>query len=540
METTDNLHQIKHLQRVLSTLSGFELIICGYNSLKVFREMLEWLRDDCRAKRIVVNEIDISSMENVREFENLLKKKKQTGSSQLFNITGLEIHVKSGQVSSFLNHINLIRDRLARNFPFAFFFWLPENLVQRFALDAPDLWAWRNTVLIFKDEDEEMWRSFETIPERPGEETEFSNFSLEEKQRHIEYLKGVLDDPEKRQATLKSEHKYALINRDLGRLYYLTGEYQEAIIFLKKALTTQEKIGDNKGLSYTINAIGRIYLSLGDYNQAQDYFNKALEINRNLNDRRGEGDSYLNMALFYKRVGDNEKALYYLHQTIEISREIGDIAVEGTTLNNMATIAHAQGDYQAALNYLEQSLKIRRQIADKKGEAATLNNISQIYDAQGNYKTAIHYLEESLRIQQQIGDKEGEGTTLNNIAVITYKQGDYVAALNFLHQSLKIQQQISDNSGTIATLHNMAVIAMAQEDNEKFQQLEMEAYQLALQSGDAKGLYNVGRDLGSFLCQTGHKDQGLPLLQKSLAIGKKARFSQIEKIEELIRKYSEG
>ena len=184
MRNQHNARQVKHLLRVLDTLNDFELVICGYQSLNIFREMIELVRQNLRAKKIGVIEVDISSLPDAREFENLLNRTVGKGKQyRVFNIVGLEHHIKVNKVSRFLNQLNLLRDRLAADFPNGFFFWIPENLLARFALDAPDLWAWRNTSMVF--EDKEKRNELEGIPIKPYDEENFENFTLEEKQRQI-------------------------------------------------------------------------------------------------------------------------------------------------------------------------------------------------------------------------------------------------------------------------------------------------------------------------------------------------------------------
>jgi hypothetical protein len=154
MKVQHNSQTVKRFFRVIDTLHEFELVIAGYQSLDLFREMKEILRIKCRERNITVFDIDVSPLQWVGGFEDLLKKAPVKGNQyRVFNIIGLESHVKNGKVSIFLNHLNLIRNRLGEDYPYGFFFWMPGNLIKRFTLDAPDLWDWRNTTLIFEDKD---------------------------------------------------------------------------------------------------------------------------------------------------------------------------------------------------------------------------------------------------------------------------------------------------------------------------------------------------------------------------------------------------
>jgi len=171
------------------------------------------------------------------------------------------------------------------------------------------------------------------------------------------------------------------------------------------------------------------------------------------------------------------------------------------------------------------------------------NQLGMIYFSTGNYAPALPCFQAALEAFERLEKPDGSdfkdlGTTLNNISQIYDARGDYATALSYLERSLKISQEIGDKSGQIPTLHNMAQIAWNQDNFEKYLKLEMQAYQLAIETQDAMGLFQVGQDLGDVLCQMGQKAQGLPLLQQAYQIGQAAGLPGTEQIKELIEKFS--
>ncbi len=147
---------IRYFLRILDTLyDGWEFVLCGYQSQSVFKEMLEFARKHLRGKGIDVFDVDLSLLPQFHEFIDLLREKAETGEGyRVFNIIGFEHHVEPDKVSRYLNRLNFFRNGFAESFPYGFFFWLPENLLARFALDAPDFYDWRNTTLVFEDKGE--------------------------------------------------------------------------------------------------------------------------------------------------------------------------------------------------------------------------------------------------------------------------------------------------------------------------------------------------------------------------------------------------
>jgi tetratricopeptide (TPR) repeat protein len=443
MRSQHNTSQVKHLLRVLDTLNGFELVICGYQSLAVSREMLELVGKNLRVKKIDVVEIDASTLPNAREFENLLKKKRGEGKQyRVFNIIRLEHHVKAGKVSRFLNQLNLLRDQLAADYPYGLFFWLPENLVARFALDAPDLWAWRNTSVVF--EDKEMRGELRGIPTKVYDEENFENFTLEEKERQIEYLQDALKKFQKKPQSLKREKKLFKIYSNLGKLLSSRGDFDPALDYYKKSLDICTVMGEKEKIAETYSNIGLIYLGRGDYNLALEFYQRSLEIAEHLGNQSAVASVYTNIGMTHYYRGDYETALKTFKQSLETFRESGDKAREGIALHNISQVLYARGEYDVALEYLEQSLAISKEIGNKHTENIALNNIGQIYHARGDYDTALLNYVQSLEISKEMGDKAAEGLLLHNIGQIHYELGNYDTALELLEKSLMISKEIGD------------------------------------------------------------------------------------------------
>ena len=64
---------------------------------------------------------------------------------------------------------------------------------------------------------------------------------------------------------------------------------------------------------------------------------------------------------------------------------------------------------------------------------------------------------------------------------------------------------------------------------------ETTAYQLAMETKDAMGIYHVGKALGHQMAKQGMKKEGVHLLKQSLEIGKAAGFPDVGVIEEILR-----
>ena len=81
----------------------------------------------------------------------------------------------------------------------------------------------------------------------------------------------------------------------------------------------------------------------------------------------------------------------------------------------------------------------------------------------------------------------------------------------------------------------MAWIAHNSEDWEKTLSFWSEAWQMAMETRNAEGIFNLGRDLGQFLIAAGQKEQGLVLLKTARDVGRAVGFPGVDALDTALR-----
>lgn len=223
-----------------------------------------------------------------------------------------------------------------------------------------------------------------------------------------------------------------------GVSWYLRGDYPKALGYYRKSLKIDEQMGNQRGISATLNNIGLIYVNQGDYPKALDYYTKGLKIDEKVGDQKGIAQSLNNIGIIYNNLADYPKALDYYSQSLKIKEQIGDQKGVAASLNNIGLIYQYQRDYPKALDCYSQSLKIKEEIGDQMGIAPSLHNIGIIYNILGDYAMAKDYFTKSLKIKEQIGDQKGIANSLNNIGGVYRIQGDYSKALAYCQKAYEL------------------------------------------------------------------------------------------------------
>ncbi|MDA3880683.1 MAG: tetratricopeptide repeat protein [Prolixibacteraceae bacterium] len=184
-------------------------------------------------------------------------------------------------------------------------------------------------------------------------------------------------------------------------LQALSADQDKIMEYNLKALSIREKIGDEKGVAYSLNNIGSLYWKWKKYDQSIGYFLSAIP--------------------YFERMNLIE----------EIATITGNIGAYYTE----------KQQYEKATSYLAKALKSYRKVDHKHGESLTLTNIGKTYMEQNQLDSAIYYNQRAKEIRTLLGDREGLVANYYNIGLIDMMQGAVSEAEENLFQSAKIAEE---------------------------------------------------------------------------------------------------
>ncbi|WGV27941.1 CHAT domain-containing protein [Halotia branconii] len=312
----------------------------------------------------------------------------------------------------------------------------------------------------------------------------------------------------------------AITLNNIGRVYDLLGEKQQALKYYNQALPIFRAVKDGRGEATILNNIGLVYNSLGEKQQALKYYNQALPISRAVEDRRGEATILNNIGLVYNSLGEKQEALKYYNQALPILRAVEDMGMEAITLSNIGGVYNSLGEKQQALKYLNQALPIHRAARDRRGEATTLNNIGLVYNLLGERQQALKYYNQALPINRAVGDRRGEATTLNNIGNVYNLSGEKQQALQYFNQSLPLSRAVGDTIGEAATLSNIGNVYDSLGEKQQALKYYNQALPINRVVGNRGGEATTLNNIGSVYNDLGEKQQALQYFNQSLPLSR--------------------
>ncbi len=228
--------------------------------------------------------------------------------------------------------------------------------------------------------------------------THYQNFSPTEAIYHIK--KGLAEAE-----ALKIDTLIAMGCNAIGYLNYTSGNYNEAIRYLFRALKIFERDQLNPSTIQCLQYIGIVYNELGIAEKAMRYSNQAYKLSEKINDKYSAGVSMMMIGSIYYAQFEYEKALVYFEKALKYMEATGDEQGISDALNNVALIYEMKNDFIKALKLHLRSLGLAKKLKDNRGISASFHNIGIVYKKLKSNQTAILYLDSCISISKKLDNK---------------------------------------------------------------------------------------------------------------------------------------
>lgn len=229
----------------------------------------------------------------------------------------------------------------------------------------------------------------------------------------------------------------------MGITYKNKGEPGKSVHYYKKAIKIEEEIGSDN-LSASLLNLGTTYEILGDFDEAIFYLKEALSIAiKNKNDQR-TAYSLNNLGIVYQNQGNYPLALKHYNESLYIDEKIGDSLGIANHLSNIGRIYQIQNDLDKAMDYYKKSLEIYVQTNRKQGISGALNDVGTVHKEKGNHKNALNSYTEALRISREIGTKSLTPHILINLGEVYLTLKEYGLSKDFYTEAKNIGLEIVD------------------------------------------------------------------------------------------------
>ncbi|NOR78455.1 MAG: tetratricopeptide repeat protein [Methanophagales archaeon] len=347
-------------------------------------------------------------------------------------------------------------------------------------------------------------------------------------------LLEVFNEPDIFKELIKRTENYEVIN-SIGRQAYTWGELEQAL-YTWNHLLERTKDKDKEVESIARGNIGNVYRIKGELDNALEYHRKALKLDEELGIKEGIAAALGNIGNVYQIKGELDNALGYYEKALKLDEELGSKEGIAIALGNIGNLYRIKGELDNALEYYEKALKLNEELGSKEGMAIGLGNIGIVYQIKGELDNALGYYGKALKLNEELGRKEGMANQLGNMGIVYQIKGELDNALDYYGKALKLNEELGTKGGMAADLLNIGNVYRIKGELDNALEYYLKALKKFKNIGNRIEKARTLMNIGDAFTQKGDKEQTLDyyLEAQDLAIGSSI-FEEINKRIIIIR-----
>jgi diguanylate cyclase (GGDEF)-like protein len=193
-----------------------------------------------------------------------------------------------------------------------------------------------------------------------------------------------------------THHLRFWLHQKIGDLYFTIGQYDKAITHANLTLSIAENhnLSDKKAVAYS--DLGAYQTVTGNYDEALVLGKKALSHFKSIDTSLKQAETLDWMGSSHYYLNEPQDALRYYLLSASIFRQHDADKQLSWTLSNIANLYETFGDFEKAIIHFEEILKIEEKSENDNGIARRKGYLGELYFKQREYKLAESYLLDAI------------------------------------------------------------------------------------------------------------------------------------------------
>jgi signal transduction histidine kinase/DNA-binding NarL/FixJ family response regulator/Flp pilus assembly protein TadD len=265
---------------------------------------------------------------------------------------------------------------------------------------------------------------------------------------------------------VKSLPLEARVFNNFGYIYRDRGDLATALNYFEKALSINEKLGDEVTQAVNLSAIAYLNYDVADYENALQFALKCLPIFQKASDIHRLATLYHILGNIYFKLEDFEEALRYFQENLSLadaSTMTYDMALSG-----MGKVYYKMHRFEEAEKYLDQALKASEEMGNVEVQITSAFYLGRMHMDEGHYRTARKYLEKAFSLSTEYTRRHDIMSVHEMLSMLYDRIGDIPKAFNHLKEFERIKEEIFHQT-TFNKLRNLQVrqqVELAQKEKE--------------------------------------------------------------------------
>jgi predicted ATPase len=242
------------------------------------------------------------------------------------------------------------------------------------------------------------------------------------------------------------ENEVAVANEELGDVYYVVSQYDEAMAKYERALT---RVADARHRATLNRKKAQVCEKWGKYAKATEYFKLGLdEISGSL-DTAEAAHIYTGLGLAYYHQGELGEAIRLGRQALDMMKKLDNKRGIAQACNNLGVVYCKKKEWAQSLEYHRRCLSIWEELGDAYGLAASNNNLGLVAQRRGDCQEAVTHFEKSLELFERLGNQHGLARVYDNLSQVYIDQDKGEEAMAYMKKAVAILREISADKSEI-------------------------------------------------------------------------------------------
>ena len=193
------------------------------------------------------------------------------------------------------------------------------------------------------------------------------------------------------------------VNYYISDIYKESGNYEEAILCINKALDIYIRLNDKDRIIDALGKIGACYLGKAEYDKAISFYQKSKNIAVKIKSKN-LAFQLNGLALAYERKGVIDSAYYYHYLCRQNAVILDNKSHIMNSYNNTGNFYLNIDSYNAAENELNIALLYSDSLKNKNLSAIISKSLGKLYEKKKNYKGALDFYKRSFEMEDALND----------------------------------------------------------------------------------------------------------------------------------------
>jgi signal transduction histidine kinase len=239
----------------------------------------------------------------------------------------------------------------------------------------------------------------------------------------------------------KNINGLTVVTNDLGVAYADKGNPEKAIEYYLESLRIDEQL-NSKHIGITQSNLGKLFFETHNYPEAINYFNKSIQANKAEGDYINEGKAELNMANVYITQVDYGKGIELLTAARSSFEKAGFKRGVQACANNIGALNIRRGKYPEAIVSLQQALELAKEAKSNSGVALIEQNIGYAYTLMKKYPEAMDWFSKAEQTAKIGSDLYTFGEIYNHRSMLDSAMGNYETAFQYRSKYQAINEKL--------------------------------------------------------------------------------------------------